>query len=118
MFNSDIIENIIVGLARQKHDSRLKCFCEERMYHTICVSLEEIKLKCNSLKIQFSNYEDLFCYEFKREWYDCFPRYYMPIIDILKKRIKYETFSRYNTRVKKVYISDHDGFIIVFEVKK
>jgi hypothetical protein len=118
MINSYVIENIIVEMARQKHDERIKCFCEEQLYQTICLSLDEIKLKCDKLKIRFNDYEGLFCYEFKKSWYNCFPQYSMPIINLLKKRIKYETFSRYRTKVKKVYISDYDGFYIVFELKK
>jgi hypothetical protein len=118
MINSNFIEDIIVELARQKHDRRIKCFCEEQLYQTICVSLDEIKLKCDELKIKFYEYERLFYYEFKKSWYNCFPQYSMPIIVQLKKRIKYESFSRYRTKVNKVYISDYDGFFIVFELKK
>jgi hypothetical protein len=118
MIQSYIIEDIIIELARQKHDGRIKCHCEEQLYQTICVSLDDIKLKCEKLQIKFYEYERLFCYEFKKSWYNCFPQYSIPIIDLLKKRIKYESFSRYRTKVNKVYISDYDGFFIVFELKK
>jgi len=118
MINSYYIEDIIVEMAREKHDSRIKCFCEEQLYQTICLSFDEIKLKCNELRINFNDYESLFCFGYKKSWYNCFPQFYVPIINQLKKRIKYESFSRYRTKVKKVYISDYDGFFIVFELKK
>jgi len=43
---SYMLENIIVTIARDKHDKRIKCHCEENDYNTIVVSIDEIIEKC------------------------------------------------------------------------
>jgi hypothetical protein len=124
-----IVENIIINIARDKYDKKIKCQCEEKFNNTIIVSLNEIKLVLinrDILDFIFEDIEYLF-YENQEKKNICnfcgFILYNtntnIPIIKRLKKRIKYDYFSRYYRKVKKIYTSQSDSgeLLIVFHFK-
>lgn len=114
---SCLLENIIVAIAKDKHDKRIKCHCEENDYKTIIVSIDEIREKCINNNINYNDIEYLLCDEYNKSYFNCCPSYEILILKYLKKRIKYDKLSRYYRRVKTVYISNTNGFYIVFELK-
>ena len=124
-----IIENIIINIARKKYDEKIICECEEKFNNTILVSLDEIKqfiLENNWIEFTYNEIEYIF-YENDINKFLCnlcgFFIYKsnqnIPIIKKLKNRIKYEHFSRYYRKSKKVYMSQSDSgiLLIVFELK-
>lgn len=129
-----IVENIIIHLARDKYNIKIKCQCEEKFNDTVIVSINEIKdfmLKDRSynniLNFTFNDIEYLF-YNNEEKKNICnmcgFILYKtninIPIIKRLKKRIKYDYFSRYYRKAKNVYTSQSDSgeLLIIFKLKK
>ena len=96
MYNQDVsinlLVNIITSIARDKHNKRIKCHCEENDYPTIVVSLDEIKDKFNESSINFYKYEYFF-YTFNRKKFLCITSYELLITYYLKKRLRYEFLS-------------------------
>jgi len=116
MINEHLLVKIIIRLAYLKHDKRVSCHCEERDYHTIVISLDDIKKEFIKLDISFNDYEFLFVDIYNKSCITCFPSYEILILKYLKEAIKYEIFSRHRRKAKKVYISDYNGFYVVFEI--
>lgn len=125
--NEHIVENIIVNIAREKYDNKINCHCEQKFNRTIIVDITEIKTKISKLNwinFRFSDIEYLFydLYEINKilNKFCCniFTKYDLLILKNLKKRIKYEHFSRYYIKAKKVYTSYSDSgvLLIVFEL--
>jgi len=125
--NEHIVENIIVNLAREKYDNKIKCQCEEKFNRTIIINIKEIKNKINELKwnnFTFSDIEYLFydLYQpnkiFDKLTCNIFAIYDLLILKSLRKRIKYEHFSRYYIKAKKVRTSysDSGDLLIVFQL--
>jgi hypothetical protein len=124
-----IIENIIINIARKKYDEKIKCECEQKFHRTIIISLDEIKqtiLENDWIDFTYNDIEYIF-YENDMNKFVCnmcgFFIYKsnrnIPIIKNLRKRIKYEFFSRYYIKAKKVRIAQSDSgvLLIVFELK-
>jgi len=123
-----IIENIIINIAKKKYNEKIKCECEQKFHNTIIVSLDEIKefiINSNCI-YNFNDIEYIF-YEYNYNDYKCnICGFYIyksnnkiPILQKLKKRIKYEFFSRYYKKAKKVYMTQSDSgvLLIVFQLK-
>jgi len=123
-----IIENIIINIAKKKYNEKIKCD-EQKFHNTIIVSLDEIKefiINSNCIYNNFNDIENIF-YEYNYNDYKCnMCGFYIyksnnkiPILQKLKKRIKYEFFSRYYKKAKKVYMTQSDSgvLLIVFQLK-
>ena len=111
-----LLINLIAILAYRKHNERVGCHCEEKDYQTIVISLDEIKKECLKIDINFNDYEYLFIDSYNKSCITCFPSFDLLILKYLRRSIKYESFSRHRRKAKKVYISDYDGFYVVFEI--
>ena len=112
-----IVENIIVNIARDKYDNKIKCQCEQKFNRTIIINIKEIKTKINNLTwidFTFNDIEYLFydLYQpnkiFNKICCNIFAKYDIYILKSLRKRIEYEHFSRYYIKAKKVYTSYSD----------
>ena len=68
------------------------------------------------LYINFYDYE-YYLYTFNRKKFLCWNSYELLIIHYLKKRIKYETFSRYRRKSKNVRILNSTDLLIIFDLK-
>lgn len=123
-----IIENIIINIAKKKYNEKIKCECEQKFHNTIIVSLDEIKeFIINSNCIYNYNDIEYIFYEYNYNDYKCnICGFYIyksnnkiPILKNLQKRIKYEFFSRYYKKAKKVYFTQSDSgvLLIVFQLK-
>lgn len=128
-YNIMLLENIIVNIATDKYNKKIKCYCEEEFNNTIIVSIDEIKnniLNLDWIDLKYVDIEYLFyeTYKIKNMWsYLCCGfyglKYDIKIMKYLKNRIKYHYFSRYFRKSKKVYTSTDDSgnLLIVFELK-
>lgn len=123
-----LVENIIINIAKKKYNEKINCECEQKFHNTIIVSLDEIKefiLNSNWIDFTFHDIEHIF-YEYNHNEYLCnMCGFYIyksnnkiPILKKLKKRIKYEFFSRYYKKAKSVYITQSDSgvLLIVFQL--
>jgi hypothetical protein len=95
-----LLENLIIIRARDKHEQRIKCHCEENDYKTIVISFEEIIEECIKNNINYNDIEYLLCDEYNKSCLSCCPSYEILILKYLKKRIKYDIFSRYFRKAK------------------
>ena len=128
-YNIMLLENIIVNIATDKYNKKIKCYCEEKFNNTIIVSIDEIKnniLNLDWIDLKYVDIEYLFyeTYKIKNMWsYLCCgfygSKYDIKIMKYLKNRIKYHYFSRYFRKSKKVNTSTDDSgnLLIVFELK-
>jgi hypothetical protein len=58
-YNIMLLENIIVNIATDKYNKKIKCQCEEKFNNTIIVSIDEIKNTIINLHWQEFRYVDI-----------------------------------------------------------
>ena len=125
-YNIMLLENIIVNIATDKYNKKIKCQCEEKFNNTIIVSIDEIKNTIINLHWREFRYADIEyllyeTYKIKNIWsyLCCGSKYDIKIMKYLKDRIKYHYFSRYYRKSKKIHTSTDDSgnLLIVFELK-
>ena len=123
--NIKIFENIIINIAYSIHNNRTSCYCKEKNYKTIVVKLDDVKKILQEKNINYTDVEYLFYYTYQIKnlfsYLSCclYTKYEILLLKYLRKRIKYERFSKQNRKAKDIRIVTKDSgkIMIIFDLK-
>ena len=123
--NIKLFENIIINIAYTIHNTRTICYCKEKDYKTIVVNMCDVKKKLQDNNIEYSDIEYLLYYTYSKRnllsYLSCclYKKQEILLLKYLRKRIKYQFFSKQHRMAKDIRIltADSGELMIIFDLK-